>query len=59
MEKYMINNLEEFASSLADSIKKMPIQEMMKEKWTLAEDIESIVRGCAYCSEMKKNKKKE
>ncbi len=58
MEKYMINNLEEFAWSLADSIKEMSVKEMTEEKWTLREEIEAIVRGCPHCSEMKPKKEK-
>jgi hypothetical protein len=57
MEKYMINNLEEFAISLANSIKRMSIKDMTKEKYTLEEYIAAIVRGCPFCSEMKVKKK--
>lgn len=53
----MINNLEEFAWSLADSIKAMSVKDMTEEDWTLREEIEAIVRGCAHCSEMKPKKK--
>lgn len=57
-EKYMINNLEEFAWSLADSIKRMSVKDMTKTEWSLKEEIESIVRGDPRCSEMKTKKSK-
>ena len=56
MEKYMINNLEEFAWSLAETVKGMRIEDIMKDPWTLREEIEAFVRGCPNCSEMKPKK---
>lgn len=52
----MINNLEGFAHSLAESIKRMSINDMTDKDWILREDIEASVRGSAYCSEMKPTK---
>ena len=54
----MINNLEGFASSLAASIKRMSVDDMTKGQWTLAEEIEAIVRGMPSCSKMKTKKEK-
>lgn len=56
MEKYIINNLEEFCWSLADDIKRMSIKEMTEENWTLREELEATIRGSTHCSEMKKKK---
>ena len=59
MEKYMINNLEDFAWSLANSIKSMSINDMTEGSFTLKEEIEATVRGCAFCSEIKPKRKKD
>ena len=59
MEKYIINNLEDFAWSLANSIKSMSINDITEKSFTLKEEIEATVRGSAYCSEMKPKRKKD
>jgi hypothetical protein len=59
MEKYKINNLEDFAVSLADSIKRMSIYDLTEDSWSLAEEIAAYVRGTPYCTEIKSKSKKD
>lgn len=53
IEKYRINNLEDVCESIAGSIKNMSINDIMDDKFSLGENIASIIRGNPNCKEIK------